>query len=112
MKTIEVTELSMSTVDHCSLYLVGGFDSEMNHLPALPIFRPGRKEALYDICARAEAGIYDDRKAVEDLIIHLLYDAVTMTHDGTRYIFNIKSFNSQAALEELVYEVLAQVNEE
>jgi len=35
-----------------------------------------------------------------------------MTHVDIRYIFNIKDFSGQAALDELVYKVLAQVNEE
>lgn len=112
MLTHTINELSMSTVDACSLLLVGGFDEERNHLPAMPIFRPGRKEALYDVCAGAEAGIYEDRKAVEDLIIRLLSERSEVTHGRKRYVFDVMSFDSQQALDYLVYEVLAQVNEE
>lgn len=112
MITIKVTELTTSTADACALYLVGGFDIDHVHLPAMEIFRPGQKEALYEICAGAEAGIYEDRKAVEDLIIQQLTKPAEIMHGNRHYIFDITSFPSQKALDYLVWEVLAQVNED
>ncbi|WPC03481.1 hypothetical protein SBP02_11865 [Pseudomonas benzenivorans] len=112
MKHIYIDSLSIETATACGLYLVGGFDSEKNHLPALPIFRPGKKERLYDVCALAEAGCYDSRRCVENLIIQELFKADEVIIGHTHYHFNIKSFTSQRALDYLVYEVLAQVNED
>ena len=112
MKHIYIDSLSIETARACALYLVGGFDSEKNHLPALPILRPPLKEKLYDICALAEAGDYASRRYIENMIIQELFKADEVVIGHTHYHFDINTFTSQRAMDFLVYEILAQVNED
>lgn len=112
MKTIIIKEISAEHFDALSIYLVGGYDLEKQHIPALPHFRPGMKERLYDLCGRAERRDQVAVRAVEDMVIRLLSEALCMTLDGIEYIFDITRFECQRTMSLLVREVLAQVNEE
>lgn len=107
-----VTALTIETAYVCGIYLVGGFDSEKKHRPALDIFRPGLKESLYDLCLNAESGCNRSREQIENLIMRELALAEHMHFDYIDYHFNITEFECKHAMKKVVSDVLAQVNEQ
>lgn len=107
-----VTALTLETADVCGIYLVGGFDSQKKHRPALDIFRPGFKENLESLCSNVEAGCNTSRERLENLIICELALAKHMHFDYIDYYFQINEFTCQRAMRRVMFDVLAQVNEQ
>lgn len=112
MKHVYINELSLKTVDACGMFIVGGFSPEKEHIPAIPKLRPPQKESLYDVCYKAEAGDYESRIFVENLIIEELATAKELIVGNTHYHYDITEFTCQRSMDILVHEVLAQVNED
>ena len=112
MQKITVQKLTPETQEICAIRLVGGFDSERNHHPALDLLRLENKQQLELIADYAEAGCAISLRTIENFIIGELARAEDLVFDGVRYVFNIQSFSEPSILEYLAWEVLAQIIEE
>lgn len=112
MQIITVRKLTPETEEICAIRLVGGFDSERNHYPALDLLRFENKRKLESIAKHAAAGCYISFRGIKNLVIGELLQADDLVFDGVRYVFNVQSFSEPSSLEYLVWEVLAQIIEE
>lgn len=112
MQTITVRKLTPETEEICAIRLVGGFDSERKHYPALDLLRLENKRQLELIADYAEVGCALSLRTIESFIIGELVRADDLVFDGVRYVFNVQSFFEPKCLEYLVWEVLAQIIEE
>ena len=112
MQTVRIKALTPQTEEICAIRLVGGFDSERKHYPALDLLRIENTRQLYLIAYCAEAGCALSIRTIENFIIGELVRADDLVFDGVRYVFNVQSFFEPKCLEYLVWEVLAQIIEE
>ena len=112
MQTIVIKHLTLETQDICAIRLVGGFDSERKHYPALNLLRFANKEGLAGIGIHAETGCHVSLRVIQSFVIGELIRADDLVFDGARYRFDIKSFSEPLSLEYLTWEVLAQIVEE
>lgn len=112
MQTIAVRKLTPETEEICAIRLVGGFDSERKHYPALDLLRLENKRQLELIADYAEVGCALSLRTIENFIIGELVRADDLVFDGVRYVFNVQGFSEPKCLEYLVWEVLAQIIEE
>lgn len=112
MKTVTIRALTPETEEICAIRLVGGFDSERKHYPALSIFRFDNKRHLELLADYAEAGCPESMDLIERLIIGELIHAKDLVFDGIRFVFDVQSFTEPKSLRWLAWEVLAQIIEE
>lgn len=112
MQTITVRKLTPETEEICAIRLVGGFDSERKHYPALDLLRFENKKQLELIADYAEVGCALSLRTIENFIIGELVRADDLVFDGVRYVFSLQSLFEPESLEYLVWEVLAQIIEE
>jgi hypothetical protein len=112
MQTILIKQLTPKTQEICAIRLVGGFDSEKKHYPALDLLRFDNKHRLAGIGIHAETGCHVSLRVIESFVIGELVRADDVVFDGVRYRFDIKSFSEPSSLEYLIWEVLAQIVEE
>ena len=112
MQTITIKALTSQTEEICAIRLVGGFDSERKHYPALDILRLENKRQLELIADYAEVGCALSIRTIENFIIGELIRAEDLVFDDIRYVFNVQSFPEPKYLEYLVRDVLAQIIEE
>lgn len=112
MQTITIKALTSQTEEICAIRLVGGFDSERKHYPALDILRLENKRQLELIADYAEVGCALSTRTIENFIIGELIRAEDLVFDDIRYVFNVQSFPEPKYLEYLVRDVLAQIIEE
>ena len=112
MQTVRIKALTPQTEEICAIRLVGGFDSERKHYPALDLLRFESKQQLELIADYAEVGCALSIRTIENFIIGELVRADDLVFDGVRYVFNVQSFSEPSSLEYLVWEVLAQIIEE
>ena len=112
MQTITVRKLTPETEEICAIRLVGGFDSERKHYPALDLLRLENKRQLELIADYAEVGCSMSLRTIENFIIGELVRADDLVFDGVKYVFNVQGFSEPKSLEYLVWEVLAQIIEE
>lgn len=115
MKTIRITKLDLTTEPICAIYICGGFEvrgETKTHRPALDFLRPGYKEYLSETCAKAEKHCTRSIELIENIIIKCLGVNNSMVFQDIRYIFDIDDFSDKKAMKYLVWEILAQVNEE
>lgn len=112
MQKITVRKLTPETEEICAIRLVGGFDSERKHYPALDLLRFENKRKLESIAKHAEAGCYISFRGIKSLVVGELLRADDLVFDGVRYVFNVRSFSEPRCLDYLVWEVLAQIIEE
>lgn len=112
MQTVTVQRLTPETEDICAIRLVGGFDSERKHYPALDLLRLENKKQLELIADYAEVGCALSVRTIENFIIGELVRADDLVFDNVRYVFDVQGFSEPKSLEYLVWEVLAQIIEE
>ncbi|WP_152606223.1 hypothetical protein [Pseudomonas plecoglossicida] len=112
MQTVTIRALTPETEEICAIRLVGGFDSERKHYPALNIFRFDNKRHLELLADYAEAGCPESIDLIERLIIGELIHAKDLVFDGIRFVFDVQSFTEPRSLRWLAWEVLAQIIEE
>lgn len=112
MQTIVIKQLTPETQEICAIRLVGGFDSERKHYPALDLLRFDNKDGLAGIGTHAETGCHVSFRVIENLVIEELVRADDLVFNGVRYRFDIKGFSEPRCVEYLAWEVLAQIVEE
>lgn len=130
MDTIKIRALDAHTAHICALRLVGGFDniryrsssepydpitdsvSHKTHFPALDTFRSPFKEHLQYRAELAEVGCRQSQIFIEDIIIQELRSAEDLELDGKKYIFDIQTFQCPVAMDYVLWEVLAQINDD
>jgi hypothetical protein len=112
MQTILIKQLTPKTQEICAIRLVGGFDSERKHYPALDLLRFDNKDGLAVIGSHAETGCHVSLRIIESFVIGELVRADDLVFDGVRYKFDIKGFSEPRCIEYLAWEVLAQIVEE
>ncbi|HGY9638075.1 TPA: hypothetical protein ACOJPK_003559 [Pseudomonas putida] len=109
MQTVTIRKLNQATQEICAIRLVGGFDSERKHYPALPQLRFDNKYHLQGIAERAESGCVDSLSLLRRWVICSLVFAKDMMFDGVKYEFDVQSFSEPSSLDFLAWEVMAQV---
>lgn len=109
MQTVTIKRLTPDTQDICAIRLVGGFDSNRKHYPALPQLRFDNKYHLAGVAERAESGCLDSMCLLRRWVICSLVFARDLIFDGIRYEFDIQSFSEPVSLDYLTWEVMAQV---
>lgn len=112
MQTITVRKLTPETEEICAIRLVGGFDSERNHYPALDLLRFENKRKLESIAKHAASGCYISIRGIQNIVIGELLQADDLVFDGVNYVFDLRGPAKPSSLEYLVWEVLAQIIEE
>lgn len=93
MQTIVIKQLTPETQEICAIRLVGGFDSERKHYPALDLLRFDNKDGLAGIGIHAETGCHVSLRIIESFVIGELVRADDLVFDGVRYKFDIKGFS-------------------
>lgn len=96
----------------CAIRLVGGFDSNRTHTPALDVLRFDSKKRFAQVAELAEAGCKYSRRIIEQVVIGNLLHAKDLIFDDKRYEFYLQTFKDQEAMDYVVWEVIAQINEE
>lgn len=109
MQTVTIKKLTPDTQAICAIRLVGGFDSNRKHYPALPQLRFDNKYHLEGIAGRAESGCSDSMQLLRRWVICSLVFARDLVFDGVIYEFDIQSFSEPSSLDYLAWEVMAQV---
>lgn len=109
MQTVTIRKLTKETQEICAIRLVGGFDSERKHYPALPQLRFDNKVHLQGVAERAESGCVDSLSLLRRWVICSLVFAKDMMFDGVKYEFDVQSFSEPSSLDFLAWEVMAQV---
>ena len=109
MQTVTIKKLTPETQEICAIRLVGGFDSNRKHYPALPQLRFDNKIHLQGVAERAESGCVDSLSLLRRWVICSLVFAKDMMFDGVKYEFDVQSFSEPSSLDFLAWEVMAQV---
>jgi len=109
MQTVTIKKLNQQTQEICAIRLVGGFDSEHRHYPALPQLRFDNKYHLEGVASRAQSGCTESMQVLWNWVICNLVFARDLVFDGIKYEFDVHSFSEPACLDYLVWEVMAQV---
>ena len=112
MQTVRIKALTPETEEICSIRLVGGFDSNRRHYPALDLLRFDKKWQFELIAEYAQAGCAKSINTIESLLISELIRAKDLVFDGVRYEFDVQSFSEPESMRYLVWEVLAQIIEQ
>lgn len=112
MDTTTIRALDVHTAHICALRLVGGFDSEKRYFPALKVFQSPNRERLQYHAELAEVGCRQSQMQLENLIIGELLHVKDLELDGKLYVFDIQTFQCPVAMDYVLWEVLAQINDD
>jgi len=112
MDTTTIRALDVHSAHICALRLVGGFDSEKRHFPALDTFQSPNRERLQYFAELAEVGDRRSQIMIENVAISELLRAKDLELDGKKYIFDIQTFQCPVAMDYVLWEVLAQINDD
>lgn len=106
-----ISEINEYTQELVALRLVGGFDSDRNHIPALSCFRFDNRIQYQDLATKSEDFCDESASALALIILDILKDVPDLVYEGVRYSFDIKTFTDKS-MRYLLHHVIAQVNDE
>ncbi|WP_157384029.1 hypothetical protein [Pseudomonas asplenii] len=106
---VPVTRCDQSTLDVCTIYLVGGFDEEKTFYPGRPEFRKALRKDDQQWGYWADNGHTGCLRYFAAVIRYMLTNG-NMQYRGRNYAFCVDEFDNQT-LAYLTEEVLAQINE-
>lgn len=112
MQSIKISALDKTTAEMCAIRLVGGFDSSRTHTTAIDTLRFDDKKRFAQVAELAEAGCKYSWRIIEQLVIGSLLHAKDLMFDDKRFEFYLQTFKNQQALDYVVWEVIAQINED
>ncbi|MFK3941951.1 hypothetical protein ACI2KC_09720 [Pseudomonas monteilii] len=112
MQTVRIKALTPQTEEICAIRLVGGYDSNRKHYPAIDLSHFDDSKIFNEINEYHHPRHASAIKKFERQVICTLVMAEDLIFDGTRYVFEIKSFAEPESLKWLALDVMAQIIEE
>lgn len=111
MQTVKIFSLTPETEEICAIRLVGGYDSNRKHYPAIDLSHFDDSKIFNKIDEYHHPRHADAIKRFERQVICTLVMAEDLIFDGTRYVFEVKSFTEPESLKWLAIDVMAQIIE-
>lgn len=112
MQTVRIKALTPETEEICSIRLVGGYDSNRKHYPAIDLSHIDDSKIFDEIDEYHHPRHASAIKRFECQVICTLVTAEDLIFDGTKYVFEVKSFTDPESLKWLTLDVMAQIIEE
>lgn len=109
MQTIRIFSLTPETADVCAIRLVGGYDSQRKHHPAINLSNFESTTIFDKIEDYHEAKHKSSVSKFEKQVICELVRAEDLVFDGVRYVFDVRNFSDPESLKFVTLDVMAQI---